>query len=439
MLTTLPGISTLPAFFFLYFVLAVLFLGMLSGLYPAMKLSQNHLLESLKNQLTNIQQKHLIRRILLFTQFTVTIVVLIAAVVISRQVDIFMKGDLGYDKDFLLTVQAPRDWSETGLHKMEMIRDELRGLPHVENISLSYGIPGAFADGIQQVKKIGSQDEVDALMITSDPYFSDAYNIPLLAGQFFNDPEEPTTDNSKLVVNDKAAKALGYPTAAEAIGQQVSLFNGRFTGTISGVTEDFYANSMHSISPPVIWFSVKNNNHYRFLSIRLKAGSTIDALNTLERKWKQLMPEAPFEFRFMDDTIKNMYTVELQLQRAAQVATVISVIIIALGLIGLTALAINLRLKEVGIRKVLGASLRQIIMLFSKEFYITFFFAVLVGCPVVYIVMNKWLANYASRIELNMSMFIVPLMGLILLLFFITGAIIVSAVKANPVDSLRDE
>src|SRR5690606_25767609 len=143
--------------------------------------------------------------------------VLIAAVVISRQVDIFMKGDLGYDKDFLLTVQAPRDWSETGLHKMEMIRDELRGLPHVENISLSYGIPGAFADGIQQVKKIGSQDEVDALMITSDPYFSDAYNIPLLAGQFFNDPEEPTTDNSKLVVNDKAAKALGYPTAAEAI------------------------------------------------------------------------------------------------------------------------------------------------------------------------------------------------------------------------------
>src|SRR5690606_12147998 len=372
MLTTLPGIFELPVFFFVYFMLAVLFLGMLSGLYPAMKLSRNHLLESLKNQLTNIQQKHLIRRILLFTQFTVTIVVLIAAVVISRQVDIFMKGDLGYDKDYLITVQAPRDWSEAGLHKTEMVREQLRALPYVDNISLSYGVPGAFADGIQQVQKIGSENRVDALMITSDTHFSETYRIPLLAGQFFSSPEEATVDNSKLVINNKAAKALGYHTPEEAIGQQVSLFNNRFTGTVAGVTDDFYANSMHSASPPVIWFSINNNNQYRFLSIRLKAGSTFDALTALEKKWKQLMPDAPFEFRFMDDTIKNMYTVELQLQRASQVATVISIVIIALGLIGLTALAINLRLKEVGIRKVLGASFQQIIMLFSKEFYVTF-------------------------------------------------------------------
>lgn len=439
MLTTLPDISALPAFFFIYFMLAVLLLGMLAGLYPAIKLSQNHLLESLKNQLANIQQKHLIRRILLFIQFTVTIVVIIAAVVISRQVDIFMKGDLGYDKDHLVTVQVPRDWSEAGLHKMELMREQLRALPYIDNISLSYGVPGSFADGIQQVQKVGSEDEVDALMITSDAYFSDTYSIPLLAGRFFNAPEDPTTDNSKLVVNDKAAKALGYHTAEEAIGQQVSLFNGRFTGTIAGVTEDFYANSMHSASPPAIWFSIQNNNQYRFLSIRLKAGSTLNALTVLEKKWKQLMPEAPFEFRFMDDTIKNMYTIELQLQRASQVATVISILIIALGLIGLTALAINLRLKEIGIRKTLGASFRQIIMLFSKEFYITFFLAVLVGCPLVYTIMNKWLANYTSRIELNLDVFIFPLIGLILLVFLLTGSIIFSAVKANPVDSLRDE
>ncbi|RZF58095.1 ABC transporter permease [Sphingobacterium corticibacterium] len=439
MLTALPDIFELPVSFFVYFMLTVFFLGMLSGLYPAMKLSQNRLLESLKNQLTNIQQKHLIRRILLFTQFTVTIVVLIAAVVVSRQVDIFTKGDLGYDKDYLITVQAPRDWSEAGLHKIELVREQLRALPYVKNISLSYGVPGSFADGIQQVQKVGSEDEVDALMITSDRYFSDTYNIPLLAGQFFSSREEATVDNSKLVINNKAAKALGYHTPEEAIGQQVSLFNNRFTGTIAGVTDDFYANSMHSASPPVIWFSINNNNQYRFLSIRLKAGSTFDALTALEKNWKQLMPDAPFEFRFMDDTIKNMYTVELQLQRASQIATVISIVIVALGLIGLTALAINLRLKEVGIRKVLGASFRQIIMLFSKEFYMTFFLAVLLGCPLVYTLMDKWLANYTSRTELHLGVFVLPLLGLVLLLFFITGGIILSVVKANPVDSLRNE
>lgn len=441
MLTTLPSLFELPGQFFVYFIFAILCLGMLSGLYPAMKLSQNHLLESLKNQLTNIQQKHLIRRILLFTQFTVTIVVLIAAVVISRQVDIFMKGDLGYDKDYLITVQAPRDWSETGLHKMELVREQLRALPYVDNISLSYGVPDAFGDGIQQLQKVGSEDVVDALMITSDQYFSETYGIPLLAGQFFNSQEKTTADHSKLVITSKTAKALGYHTPAEAIGQQVSLFNNRFTGAIVGVTEDFYANSMHSVSPPVIWFSVKNNNQYRFLSIRLKAGSdsTLDAMTALEKKWKQLMPDAPFEFRFMDDTIKNMYTTELQLQRASQVATIISVIIIALGLIGLTTLAINLRLKEVGIRKILGASLRQIIVLFSKEFYMTFCLATLVGCPLAYVIMNKWLANYTSRTELHMGVFALPLLGLVLLLFFITGGIILSVVKANPVDSLRNE
>src|SRR5690606_41596755 len=122
--------------------------------------------------------------------------------------------------------------------------------------------------------------------------------------------------------------------------------------------------------------------------------------------------------------IKSMYTVELQLQRASHVATVISIVIIALGLIGLTALSINLRLKEVGIRKVLGASFQQIIMLFSKEFYVTFFLAVLVGCPLVYTLMNKWLANYTSRIELHIGIFVFPLLGLILLLFFIIGGVI---------------
>ena len=439
MLTTLPGILELPLSFMVYFIFSLLFLGILSGLYPAVKLSRNHLMGSLKNQLTNVQQKHLIRRILLFTQFTVTIVVLIATFVISRQIDIFMKGDLGYDKDYLITVQAPRDWSEAGLHKMELVREQLRALPCVDNISLSYGVPGSFADGIQQVQKVGSEDEVDALMITSDAYFSETYRIPLLAGQFFSSQKEATMDNSKLVINNKAAKSLGYHTPEEAIGQQVSLFNNRFTGTIAGVTDNFYTSSMHTASPPVVWFSVKNNNQYRFLSIRLKAGSALDALATLEKKWKQLMPEAPFEFHFMDDTIKNMYTIESQLQRASQVATVISIVIVALGLIGLTALAVNLRLKELGIRKVLGASFRQILTLFSKEFYITFFLAMLIGCPLVYTIMNRWLANYTSRVELNLGVFILPLIGLILLLFFITGGIIFSAIRSNPVDSLRDE
>lgn len=438
MMTHLPSIQELPAPFFGYFALAVFFLGLLSGIYPAFKLSQNGLLKSLKNQLSYTGQKPLLRRILLFVQFAVTIVVLISSIVISRQINIFMKGDLGYDKDYLITVQSPRDWSEKGLHKMELVRDELKALPDVEDISLSYGVPGSFADGIQQIQK-GSDQQVDALMITSDAHFSSTYGIPLLAGQFFNTHEGVDSDRSRLVINLKAAYALGFDTAEEAIGQPISLFGNQFNGTIVGVTDNFYTNSMHSASPPIIWFSVKNNNQYRFLSIRLKAGSTVEALTSLETKWKQLMPDAPFEFRFMDDTIQNMYTIELQLQRASQVASAISIIIIALGIIGLTVLAINLRLKEISIRKLLGASTQNMISLFGKEFYFTFFIALLVGCPLVYMMMDKWLSNYILRTELHIGIFVLPIIGLILLLFIIIGSIVFRATKANPVDTLRDE
>lgn len=151
------------------------------------------------------------------------------------------------------------------------------------------------------------------------------------------------------------------------------------------------------------------------------------------------MPDAPFEFQFVDDTVKNMYRIELQLQRASRVATIISIIIVVMGIIGLTALTINLRLKEVGIRKVLGASTHEIIWLFSKEFYVTFIIAVLIGCPLIYLAMDHRLSNYTTRIAFNLKIFAFPIMSLILLLLCITISVIIGAIRANPIESLRDE
>src|SRR5699024_4269889 len=145
-LTSLPNFFTLPISFLAYYMFLVLSIGLLSGIYPAIKLSQNKLSESLKNQLSDARQKHLMRHVLLFTQFTATIVVLIASVVISQQINIFLKSDLGYDKESLITVQVPRDWSEAGLQRTERIRDELRKLTYVDEISLSYGVPGSFGE-----------------------------------------------------------------------------------------------------------------------------------------------------------------------------------------------------------------------------------------------------------------------------------------------------
>lgn len=300
-------------------------------------------------------------------------------------------------------------------------------------------MPGSFGENVQQIKNYGSEDTVDALLIISDRHFSETYNIPLLAGQFFNENDNLNKNNDKIVINKKTAEALGFNDVEEAIGKQVSLFNNRFHGIISGVTDDFYAKSLHSSSSSAVWFLVNNANQYRFFSIRLKTGSTGEALTALEKKWKEVLPDSPFEFNFIDDTMKNMYQIELQLQNASQLATVISIIILVLGLIGLTSLAINLRIKEIGIRKVLGASLRQIISLFSREFYITFLVSVLISCPLIYMIMKKWIANYSIQTELSFGVFALPIIVLVFLLLGIIGLVTIRAVSANPVESLRDE
>lgn len=438
-MTDLPRLLELPANFFAYFILLVLFIGLLSGIYPAVKLSQNKVLESLKSQLSGAGKKQLVRHTLLFTQFTVTIIVIIASVVISRQIHIFLKSDLGYDKDRLVTVQVPRDWSEAGWHKMETKREELRRLPYVDQISLSYGVPGSFAENLQKVRRFGNEEETEALMIISDQYFSEVYQIPLLAGDFFNPKGDQNIPEDKIVINKKAALALGYRNTEDAVGKQVSLFNNEFTATISGVTDNFYDKSLHNATQSIMWFPMSSAYQYRYFSIRLKPGSTSEQLTALEAKWKNLFPDAPFEYRFTDDTVKNMYRVELQLQRASQAAAVISIIIIALGFLGLISLAINLRLKEIGVRRVLGASFGQIIGLFSKEFYITFFLSVIIGCPLVYILMKGWIENYSIQAKMNFEVFVLPLMALSLFLLVIIGLVTLQTVRANPVEALRDE
>ncbi|MFD1768436.1 ABC transporter permease [Sphingobacterium suaedae] len=439
MAQALPALWDLPLSFFAAFTGGVLLLGLLSGLYPALKLASNPLLASIQNQLANFGGKHHLRRALLFLQFVVAIVVWIASIVISKQVDTFVDGHLGYNKDYLLTVQVPRDWSTQGLSHMEHIRQEFSRLSQVQDISLSYGVPGSLGGGVQQVRKYGAEQPIDALLITSDQFFASTYQIPVVAGHFFTRRRQDRLSDNQVVINKKAALAFGYSEAEQALGQQISLFDNQYIGKIAGITEDFFANSMHTESPAVVWLPVTASNQYRFLSIRLRPGSMHQAITELETHWKRLMPDAPFEIQFMDDTIQQMYTTERQLLRASQTATAVCIFIVALGVIGLTTLALNLRMKEIGIRKVLGASLSDLVQLFGKEFYIVFALALSVSLPLTWILMKDWLMNYAVRMELSGMIFLTPIIGILLLLLSIITIIIIRSTKVNPIRHLRNE
>jgi putative ABC transport system permease protein len=178
---------------------------------------------------------------------------------------------------------------------------------------------------------------------------------------------------------------------------------------------------------------------YRYLSFKLKPGNTTAAIDALQKKWSQFFPDAPFDYSFMDDTLARLYTTEMQMKKASQAATMIALVIVLLGVLGIVTQSITRRTKEVGIRKVLGASVSQVILLFGKEFSKLILIANLVGWPLAYLAVNNWLNNYAYRIQLNFIPFLLVSMILILLVTLVIVIKTVRTATANPVNSLRTE
>ncbi len=434
----LPTLMELPIYFFGLLGIMTLLIGLLAGLYPAIKLSNIAVLPAVKNQFSTLGGKQLVRKILLFFQFGVALL-LACTLIISKQVDLFLHSNLGYNKDYLLTVQVPRDWSENGVRKMETLQHELSQQPEVKSVSLSYETPGLLGFNMQSAFGTVENKEIQVQRITSDSHFLGTYEIPLIAGTFLPKNYATHADNRPVVINRKAMDDFGFKNAEQAIGQQIAINDPSYKMTIVGVAENFVANTLHQASPPIIWIDVHESLQYRYLSIRLQKGSLSNAVQQLEKKWKTLLPDAPFEYKFMDERIKSLYETELQLHRASQIATVVSLLIVALGLTGLISLSIHLRNKEVGIRKVLGASLAHLMLLFSKEYYGIFLFAAFTTVPLSYLLMQYWLQNYIIRVEINAFTYLLPLGTLIGLLSVLVGIIVFRSTRFNPVEKLRDE
>lgn len=438
----LPEIYTFSFSVWLYIIIACLTIGLLAGLYPAFRLSGLKTVNSVKGKIPhNLGNSSFLRSLVGF-QFVIALSVFIAAGIISRQVSLFFSNNLGYDKESLITVKVPRDWSETGLSHMKAIQQSLKDLPQIENISLSYDAPGGqgrMATGVLNfAQETGNEHpSVSAQYILADTSFAATYKIPMLAGKFLDD--EINQDLAKVVISEKASQLLGFKNPSDALNQQVYLKPNDFPGTIVGVTKDFYAASMRDALTPVIWTNVKADNLFRYFSIRLTAGNLGQNLASIEKEWKKLLPDAPFEYQFMDESIDSLYKTELQLKNAAYSATILSSLIVFLGIVGLVSLNVQKRRKEIGVRKVLGSTVNGIISLFMKDLLITFIVATVIACPLVYLFISKWLQSYSIQITLSPLFFILP----ILLLAFIATAIIglqtVKAAKSNPVDSLRDE
>jgi putative ABC transport system permease protein len=434
----ITGLLNFPVYFYpLPFVFALL-IGLLAGIYPALVLSALKSVDSLKGKLTTVKESVLFRKTLVAFQFATAAVVFIGVVIISQQISLFFSSNLGYNKDYVVYAQLPRDWSAKGVKKMEAIRYQFAQMPQVNSVSLSFEIPDGLNGGNVPIYRQGADPAhaVTTQALTADNQYAATYNIPLKAGVFFS-PVYNVGDSTQIVINETEAKALGWSNANDAIGHKIMYWDQPFT--VCGVTADFHFGSMQAKILPITFINVNRSPYYRYFSFKVKPGDLQKSAEALQSKWAELLPGEPFEYHFMDDALTRIYTTEIQLQKAAYIATALSIIIVLLGVLGLISLSIQKRTKEIGIRKVLGASVAGITTLFLKDFLGVVLIAGIIACPLAYLIMQKWLSDYAYRINISASPFILS----ITLLVLITGVLIIlqtiKAAFANPIKSLRSE
>jgi ABC-type antimicrobial peptide transport system permease subunit len=435
----IPKLTDFPLYFVSIPFVLILAVGILAGTYPSSVLASLKSVDSLKGKLKTVRENVWLRKSLLGFQFGIAIIVLIVAIIVTQQINYFFSRQLGYNKEYIVSSQVPRDWSPAGVRKMETVRNEFAKMPMIRDATLSYEIPNGMNGGQPSIYKYGS-DSTSAIAMqamVTDGHYADAYQIPMKAGDFLS--KGGAIDSLKIVLNENAAKALGWNSAENAVGKQLKVAGDPRTYQVQGVTSDFHFNSMQQKIQPCVIFNVRVANAYRFLSFKIEPGNIGSTISAIEKKWSMLMPGSSFEYRFMDDSLKQLYTSEIQLKRAGYTAGLLCMIIVFLGVLGLISLSVHKRTKEIGIRKVLGSSVKDILLLFMKEFIGIVTIAAVVACPIAYWISNEWLNGYAYRISMTSIPFVLSIgIVMILTIVLIAGQTFKAAV-ANPVKSLRTE
>lgn len=437
-----PSLTALPAVIWISVPVFAVGLGVLAGLYPAFVLASMPSVDSLKGRSGSVREHTLLRKGLVSVQFAIAMIALVGAVIISQQIRLFFSDHLGYNKEYIISASLPRDWSPKGLQHMETVRAAFAGMPEVKSAALSYEIPdgnygssfGIYQEGGDSTRPVVAQRYV------ADEHFAATYQIPLAAGVFFNAADEGNrNDTLRVVINETAEHALGWAQAGAAVGQRVRLFGLPQVFTVAGVIKDFHFEGMGTAIAPEIFLHLDRAIAYRYISFKLQPGNMSTALGNLQKQWSRLLPGEPFEYKFMDETLATVYQDELRLQKAANAATALSLVIVLMGVIGLLSLSVQKRTKEIAIRKVIGASVPGIVRLFLQEYLPLLLAAGLIASPFAYWMLQRWLDDYATRITITALPFALALGGLVVLMVILIVAQTTKAALSNPVNSLKAE
>ncbi|MDZ7898762.1 MAG: FtsX-like permease family protein [Arcicella sp.] len=413
----------------MFIALAFIFIVFMAGFYPSLIISKFNPVKALKGITNEINQGIFVRKSLVITQFCVSFVLIAVSILVVLQINFMENKDIGSNKDLVLHVKIP--YAENDF--WNSLKNQILQKPFVKNISFSNVAPSAEIGNGGQVK-FENRADWEKFAVRSkiaDENYLDTYQLKLVTGR------KPIASDTirEILVNKKLVADLGLKSPEEAINKHLFIGDGGKIGTIVGVLADFNNTNLYTNIEPTVVFS--SRNRYKQAAIKLNTFDAKNTINELRKIWESTFPNEVFEYSFYDQELALFYEKEDLVRSLCISFALLSIFISCLGLFGLANFTAQQRTKEIGIRKVLGASVNQIVQLLSKDFLKLVIISIIIASPIAYYFMQKWLQDFAYRIEISWWIFVMAGVVALLIALLTVSYQAIRAALANPVKSLR--